>query len=252
MRFESLLLPAFAIAVYACGGKRVVAGDTDVAARDSPALAAAPGEWRPLFDGESLAGWHKYGGEPVGEAWKVTPDGSLTLDVSSKGDRGGVVGGGDIVTDESFDDYELELEWKIAACGNSGIIYNVIEEDGLKYPWQSGPEMQVLDDACHPDAKIYTHKAGDLYDMIAGDSTVVKPAGEWNTARLVNRAGRVEHWLNGRQMAVYNNTGGEWRRMIAGSKFKDMPRFGESTSGKIALQDHGDQVWYRNIRVREL
>ncbi len=251
MRFESLLLPAFAAVVLACGGKLDATTDAKVDATDATATAAAVGAWRPLLDGKDLSGWHKYGGGPAGEAWKVTPDGSLTLDVTNKGDHG-VVGGGDLVTDESFEDYELELEWKIADCGNSGVIYNVIEEDGLAYPWLTGPEMQVLDNKCHPDAKIYKHKAGDLYDLVAGDSLVVKPAGEWNTARLVNRPGKVEHWLNGKRMAVYDNTGDGWRQMIAGSKFKDMPRFGESTSGKIALQDHGDQVWYRNVRVREL
>ncbi len=246
MRPERLLLPAFAALVLACGGRDEATADVD--ATDVPVEA---NDWQPLFDGKSTAGWHKYGGEPVGEAWQVDADGNLTLDVTNKGEHG-VVGGGDIVTDADYDNYELELEWKIADCGNSGIIYNVVEEDGLDTPWRTGPEMQVLDNSCHPDAKIYKHKAGDLYDLVAGDSLMVKPAGEWNTARLVNRAGAVEHWLNGKQMVVYNNTGEGWKQMIAASKFKDMPRFGEATSGKIALQDHGDQVWYRNIRVREL
>ena len=251
MRFESLLLPAFAAAVYACGGKSDAAAvDPDVAT--DPSAVVADEGWRPLFDGATLDGWHTYGGEPVGEAWKVGDDGSVYLDVSNKAD-GRVVGGGDIVSDESFENYELELEWKIAECGNSGIIYNVLEEEGLDYPWQTGPEMQVLDNTCHPDAKIYKHKAGDLYDLISSaDSLAAKPAGEWNTARLVNRPGQVEHWLNGEQQVSYDNTGEEWKAMIAGSKFKDMPRFGSSTSGKISLQDHGDAVWYRNVRVREL
>ena len=251
MRFESLLLPAFAAAVFACGargnGEAVV--DTDNAA---PAATAAEGTWRPLLSGADLSDWHRYGGGEVGDAWTVDAEGVLHFDASDKTD-GRVNGGGDIVTDEDFADYELSLEWKISPCGNSGIIYNVVEEDGLAYPWLTGPEMQVLDNSCHPDAKIYKHKAGDLYDMVAAsDSTAVKPAGEWNEARLVNRAGQVEHYLNGVKLVEYDNTGEAWDEMIAASKFSDMERFGEATGGKIALQDHGDDVWYRNIRIRSL
>ena len=255
MKFESLLLPAFAIAVYACGSRNASADAAAAAQTDSLAVideAATDYEsWESLADGSSYSGWHKYGGGPTGAAWKVTPAGEFMLDASIKDDNG-IVGGGDIVTDEAFEDYELELEWKISPCGNSGIIYNVVEEQGLDYPWLTGPEMQVLDNSCHPDAKIYKHKAGDLYDLIAGDSTVVKPAGEWNVARLVNQSGHVEHWLNGVKLVEYDNTGDGWRKQIANSKFKDMPRFGKSTAGHIALQDHGDAVWYRNIRIREL
>ena len=255
MRFESLLLPAFAGLVYACGGERGVA-DADTVLADSLArvdeAAVAYASWTPLAVGGTFAGWHKYGGGDVGSAWKAMPDGSIMFDPSVKEADGRVAGGGDIVTDGSYADYELELDWKIAPCGNSGVIYNVVEEPELEYPWLTGPEMQVLDNSCHPDAKVYKHKAGDLYDLLAGDSTVVRPAGEWNTARLVNQAGHVEHWLNGVKVVEYNNTGDNWRSMIAASKFKEMPRFGSATSGHIALQDHGDPVWYRNIRIREL
>ena len=249
MRSEHYLLPLFALLVFACGDRANTAAEADVEPVDTLAAGDEP-SYDMLFNGQDLSGWHKYGGGPVGSAWKVD-NGSLYLDVSNKNDQG-VVGGGDIVTDESYEDYELILEWKIAECGNSGIIYNVIEEPDLAYPWMSGPEMQVLDNSCHPDAKIYTHKAGDLYDMISGDSTAVKPAGEWNEARLVVTDGKVEHWLNGVKMVEYANSGDSWKAMIAKSKFKDMPRFGSATGGKIALQDHGDGVWYRNIRVREL
>ena len=249
MRFESLLLPAFAAAVFACGARDngEAVAETDAAVE----AAAAESAWRPLLTGADLSGWHRYGGGDVGAAWTVDADGALRFDASAKAEDGS--GGGDIVTDESFEDYELSLEWKISPCGNSGVIYNVVEEDGLDYPWQTGPEMQVLDNTCHPDAKIYKHKAGDLYDMVAAsDSTAVRPAGEWNEARLVNRAGRVEHYLNGVQLVEYDNTGEAWADMIADSKFADMERFGEATAGKIALQDHGDDVWYRDIRIRDL
>lgn len=112
--------------------------------------------------------------------------------------------------------------------------------------------MQVLDNACHPDALIEKHRAGDLYDLIACKYETVKPAGQWNKVRLINRNGKVEHWLNGRKVVEVDMTGEDWKKLISGSKFKDMPAFGKATKGKIALQDHGDKVWYRNVKIREL
>ena len=248
MRMDYLLLPAFAALVFACGGERGTEATVEIIdAPDAPAEAA----WTPLFNGRDFAGWHAYGGAPVGEAWKVTDDGSFYLDNSRK-DGWQVVGGGDIVTDESYANYELELEWRIDSCGNSGIIYNVVEAPEYDYAWMTGPEMQVLDNSCHPDAKIDKHKAGDLYDLVAGDSTAVRPAGQWNQARLVVTDGRVEHWLNGVKMVEYVNTGEAWADRVAASKFREWDSFGQSTSGRIALQDHGDRVWYRNVRIRPL
>ena len=253
MRTEYLLLPAFAALVFACGGRPTEAEATP--ATDAARLGAhgQAGDFEPLFDGESLdAHWHAYGGGDVGAAWRIADDGeAFYLDASAKTD-GRIDGGGDIVTDATFDEYELALEWRIAECGNSGVIYNVTESEEYPYPWMTGPEMQILDNACHPDAEIVTHRAGDLYDMIAGDSTTVRRAGEWNEARLVVREGQVEHYLNGTLMASYANVGEEWTSMIAESKFAEMPGFGKATGGRIALQDHGDEVWFRDVRVREL
>ena len=258
MRIDYFFLPAFAALVFACGGRgdgdTAVASATDAAsALGSPAQDDAA-EFESLFDGASLdAHWHTYGGGDVGAAWAIAEDGgSFHLDAAEKDADGHVVGGGDIVTDASFDAYELILEWRIADCGNSGIIYNVTESEEYPYPWMTGPEMQILDDTCHPDAKIRTHRAGDLYDMVEGDSTAVRPAGEWNEARLVVRDGRVEHHLNGVRMVGYANEGEAWEAMIAESKFAEMPGFGKTTGGRIALQDHGDEVHFRNVRVREL
>ncbi len=112
--------------------------------------------------------------------------------------------------------------------------------------------MQILDNSCHPDAMFDKHKAGDLYDLIASKLMTVKPGGQWNRARLVNRNGKVEHWLNGRKVVTVDMTGEGWKKLVAGSKFKDMPDFGKKTSGRLMQQDHGNKVWFRNVKIREL
>jgi len=144
------------------------------------------------------------------------------------------------------------LDWKIGPCGNSGIIYNIVEDTkNYQYVWQTGPEMQVLDNTCHPDSRIIKHRAGDLYDLISCSYETVKPAGQWNHVRLVSRNGKVEHWLNNRKLVEVQMFNDAWWKLIAGSKFKEMPAFGRSKKGKIAFQDHGDPVWYKNIKVRK-
>lgn len=201
--------------------------------------------WKLLFDGTSTAGWRNYKSDKVTDRWKVS-NGELYLDKSV------TTGAGDIMTDGEFQDYELTLDWKISACGNSGVIFNVVEDDKYKNTYNSGPEMQVLDNTCHPDAKIAKHRAGDLYDLIACSKETVKPAGEWNQVRLVSKNAKMEFWLNGTKVVDFTMHTPEWKEMVANSKFKSMPGFGESKKGHIALQDHGDAVWFRNIKIREL
>ncbi|MEM9930504.1 MAG: DUF1080 domain-containing protein [Bacteroidota bacterium] len=253
MHIKQLGFLAALLLLAACGDSNTAASESTTAPASSPppAAAVAPDDgWTDLFNGKDLTGWHTYGKEGVGAAWKID-DGAIHLDVANK-DGWQAEGGGDIVTDESYANYELELEWKIGECGNSGIIYNIVETDEYDDPWLTGPEMQVLDNTCHPDAKIKTHRAGDLYDFISVAEENVKPAGEWNQVKLVVTDGKVEHWLNGKKQVEYVNKGPEWEAMIKETKFKDFSAFGMSTSGKISLQDHGDAVWYRNIRIRNL
>jgi cytochrome c len=205
--------------------------------------------WELLFDGKTTDGWRNFQSDRIGAAWKVT-DGTLMLDNSNQVD-GQLIGGGDLVTEEQYQDYELVLEWKIEQGGNSGIIFNVLEED-YERPYHTGPEVQILDNVRHSDGRIETHRSGDLYDMIASKFVTANGPNEWNKVRIISKDGKVSHWQNGYEVVSYEMHTPEWDQMVAESKFKDMPGFGKSKKGHIALQDHGDRVWFRNIKIRQL
>lgn len=204
--------------------------------------------WQKLFDGKTTSGWHSYGKQQAGSAWKVQ-DGALYLDTKNKTKENG----GDLTTNEEFNNFHLKLEWKISKNGNSGIIFYV-NEDLSKYPasYQTGPEMQVLDNDGHADGKINKHRAGDLYDLIASSSEPVKPVGEWNKVEIISNKGKLDFVMNGVKIVSTTMWDEQWKKMVAGSKFKTMPGFSMYKSGKISLQDHGDEVWYRNIEIKRL
>ena len=180
--------------------------------------------WESLFDGQTFEGWSRYGGGEVGKAWKVQ-DGTIYLDAKNK-DNWQPGDGGDIVTDEEFDNYHLQVEWKISKNGNSGIIFFVNDSGEYPYSYMSGPEMQVLDNDGHPDAKIRTHRAGDLYDLIESVRNS-QTCGEWNLAEIIAKDGNlgVPQWCHGGFHTMWTP---EWDEMVANSKFKDMPGFGNT------------------------
>lgn len=206
----------------------------------APVVACASPAWTPLFNGKDLSGWRLYKGGAAGDGWAVE-DGALTLKHA---------GGGNIVTEAEFGDFELEFEWKISKNGNSGVMYFVRELPQAAQPYQTGPEYQVLDNAGHADGKIPSHTAGAIYDLVTPSTDASKPVGEWNKARIVVRNGHIEHWLNGRKVAESSYGDDKWKALVAGSKFKAMPDFATEPKGRICLQDHGDPVWYRSIRIR--
>ncbi len=195
--------------------------------------------WRLLFDGSTPRGWVGYGRATFPEGWQVM-DGCLTR----------VGPGGDIMTDAEFDDFELELEWRIGAGGNSGIFYRVDPRQGAA--WETGPEMQVLDNAEHPDGREPRTSAGACYDLYAPARDVTQPVGLFNRARIVVRGPQVEHWLNGEKIVEYELGSPAREERVRNSKFAQRPGYGRAPRGRIVLQDHGDRVWYRNIRIRPL
>jgi hypothetical protein len=208
--------------------------------------------WVLMFDGKTTDGWRGYNLPAFPEKGWVVEDGMLHVIGSGRGEAGG---GGDILFDKKFSNFELSLEWKVSEGGNSGIFYLAQEIPGEPV-WKSAPEMQILDNEKHPDAKLGVNgnrAAGSLYDLIPGDMEVVKPAGEWNQVKILVYKGTVIHYVNGKQVLEYHLWTDDWNKMVLNSKFKDYPWFlNTAAEGYIALQDHGDDVWFRNIKIKEM
>ena len=203
--------------------------------------------WIKLFDGSTTAGWHTYGKTKAGNAWKIE-NGTLHLDPkSAETERG------DLVTDMEYSNFHLKLEWRVASKSNSGIIFYV-HEDPVKYhqTYNTGLEMQVLDNDGHPDGKITKHRSGDLYDLIKSSSEPVKPVGEWNKAEIISSNGQLTLKLNDVTVVTTTLWDDHFKALLANSKFAKWEGFATYKAGKIALQDHGDEVWYRNIQIKAL
>ena len=200
-----------------------------------------------LFDGKTKNGWHTYGKKTASSAWKIE-DGALYLEPTKNKEESG-----DLVTDKEYGNFHLKLDWKVAPKANSGVLFHV-NETPEKYPqsYSTGPEMQVIDNDGHPDGKITKHRAGDLYDLVQSTTEPVKPVGQWNTAEIISNKGKLELRLNGVTVVSTTQFDNNWKSLIAGSKFATWDGFGIFKTGKIALQDHGDKVWYRNIMIKEL
>jgi hypothetical protein len=200
--------------------------------------AAQPEGWRPLFDGKTTAGWRGFRQKAIPDGWKVA-DGTLT--------RAGA--GGDIISIDQFGDFELTLEWNVAAGGNSGVFFRVAED--AEVMWHVAPEVQVIDNAYKGGLKP-EQTAGANYDLHAPVRDVTRPPGTWNEMRILVQGNHVEHWLNGVKVVDYELRSEDWQRRVRASKFRDYPSYGRAARGHIGLQDHGDKVAYRNIRIRQL
>ncbi|HEX5818850.1 MAG TPA: DUF1080 domain-containing protein [Gemmatimonadales bacterium] len=195
--------------------------------------------FRLLFDGQSSAGWRGYRQPSLPANWKVE-DGALMR----------VATGPDIVSADEFANFELRLQWKIEKGGNSGIMYRVSEE--LEHTYESGPEMQVLDDANNHEGKDPLTSAGANYGLYPAKRGATRPAGEWNDVRIVVDGAHIEHWLNGTKVVEYELWSHHWKDRVASTKFKQWPTFGLSRAGHLALQEHDARVAYRSIRIKVL
>ncbi|NER09763.1 protein of unknown function [Muriicola jejuensis] len=207
--------------------------------------------WEILFDGTSFDQWKGYRQEGMAEHWKIE-EGAMVFSPPAERKGGESF---NIVSRQDYGNFILSLEWKVAEGANSGIFWGVKEDPAYGQPYETGPEIQVLDNTRHPDAKNgITHQAGALYDMVAPSEDVTRPAGEWNTCVItVNYAehtGKVN--LNGVDVVTFPLDNPEWDAMVSNSKFADWPGFGKHHMGKIGLQDHGDVVAFRNIRIKRL
>lgn len=255
MKYKQLLLAAPLGFLMSCNSGEKTSSET-MASADSTTTAATANPkdtsdgWTSLFDGNTTAGWHSYGKDKSGESWKIS-DGVLYLDTSKK--VGYQTQGGDLVSDKEYGDFDLKLEWKIAPKGNSGIIFYA-HEDTSKYKetWNTGPEMQIVDNEGHPDGKLIRHQAGDLYDLISSSQKSAKPVGEWNQVEIMSKGGKLDLFLNGTNVVSTTLWDDNWKKLVAGSKFKSMPDFGTYKKGHIVLQDHGNMVSFRNIKIKEL
>lgn len=207
-------------------------------------------EWEVLFDGSSFDGWHVYLGEGVPDVWKLE-DGAMVYTPSGEGHGGGA----NLVTDKEYTDFVLSLEWKISEGGNSGFFWGVKEKENLPEAYQTGPEIQILDNEKHPDAKAgTTHQAGALYDMVAPSKDVTNPVGEWNinVVTINHKTNEGSIVLNGEEVVTFPVNNPDWSTMVSKSKFDGWEDFGKYTTGKIGLQDHGNEVAFRNIKIKEL
>jgi hypothetical protein len=197
--------------------------------------------WKLLFDGKTSNGWKNYRGRPFPEkGWKIE-NGVLTVDPAGKG--------GDIITEEEFSDFELSLDFRISEGANSGIKYFILPGTNL------GCEFQILDDETHPDAKMGkdgNRLQGGLYDLITPKGKKDNPVGEWNNARIISKGNHVEHWLNGKKVVSYERGSDAFKALIAGSKYKGNEKFSTPAQAPVLLQDHGNVVSFRNIKIRIL
>jgi len=244
MRYISIVaLTFFVLPVVACA--------QDTASPNTLTQQEKDNGWELLFDGETTDGWRGYNQETFPDkGWKVD-DGTLVI-MGAEGSEAGT--GGDIVATETYDDFILKLEWKIAEGGNSGIFYRGLEQEDQPIYW-SAPEMQVLDNANHPDAnrgENGNRKAGSLYDLIPAQPQTFTGHGEWQQVKIVADGSHIEHWLNGEKVVEYELWTPEWYRMLRDSKFKSHPEFGDAHEGLIGLQDHGTTAHFRDIKIKEI
>lgn len=237
-----------AIGIVVAGAAPLVAQPACEGVNTLSATEKAAG-WVLLFDGATMKGWHGYNGQKT-PAWKVA---NCSLETAGTEGNYGSDERADVVSDQSFTNFELSLEWKATKGGNSGVMYGVVEDPKYKTAWATGPEYQFIDDVGFPQKLQEGQKAGANYDMHAPNAEKpLKPVGEWNTTRIVVNGSHVEHWLNGKKILEFERWSDSWKKLRDAAKWKDYPDWGKAATGRIALQDHGSAFAFRNIKLRPL
>jgi hypothetical protein len=236
-----VLNPGLELALLLLSAQTTAQAPTPLPAEAPLAAAEARLGWRALFDGRSLAGWHPFGKPGAAIAGWTIVEGVLHLPAAA--------GAGDLVSDATFGDFELEFEWRVAPGANSGVKYRFADERRIGRVL--GPEYQVLDDAKHPDGAAPETAAASIYAMVPALEKTLAPVGDWNRSRIVSRGEHLEHWLNGRRVLVAEVGSPDWEARRAASKFSTDEGFGRVQPSSLALQDHGDEVWFRGLRARD-
>lgn len=240
-----LILTFGSVIFYGCSSSKVQSGS------GQPNVLTAKEKksgWELLFDGETTKGWHIYNKDFVSKNWTVV-DGAIVFDPKIKDSRGN----GDLVTDNAYDNFEFSTEWRISEAGNSGIIFDIKEDQKFRDTYNTGAEMQVLDNIKASDNKKENHLAGLLYDLSGTPAlSKPKPVGEWNEARIIQKEGHLTLYFNGIKTFDGQVGSEEWKNMVANSKFKTWTNFMASPNGKIAFQNHNHEVAFRNVKIRKL
>jgi len=245
----------YAISIFALIMSATACNKAAKTQEEAPA-AEPQDEWIVLFDGSSTEGWRGYNRTDMPAAWSID-DGALKISGSGRGEAGNK-DGGDIIFDRKFKNFELSFEWKVSKGGNSGVFYLAQEVEGEPI-WKSSPEYQILDNVNHVDAKLGkdgNRQSASLYDLIPAVPQNSNPFGEWNTGGIIVYKGTVVHIQNGENVLEYHLWTDDWKAMVDNSKFKGWENFinagGAAQEGYIGLQDHGDDVWYRNVKIKIL
>lgn len=262
-RWQAGLAVAACVLAAACNpsaSAEKAAGGAEESAPNTLTEAERAAGWRLLFDGETFNGWRGLGRDTVPSAHWTIVDGAIKKVASGSVPiqaDGQPLEGGDLMTVETFGDFEMTWEWKVTPGANSGVKYNVSEELSTAHPPRHaalGFEYQILDDDRHADGQIASHRAGSLYDLIPADEQAkrLRPVGEWNQSRIVFHGNHGEHWLNGERVVVFELGTPRMDSLLAASKYRTIEGFATRRRGHIVLQDHGDEVYFRNIKIREL
>ncbi|MBC8003955.1 MAG: DUF1080 domain-containing protein [Verrucomicrobia bacterium] len=263
--YSFLLTGAIVIGLASCQGGQKKTGEQEnkdsvaVATTEAPELNKLMAEeansgWTLLFDGTTSNGWRGYNKTEFPKGWEIV-DGTMHCIGTGTGEAG-AENGGDVIFDKKFKNFQLKLEWKIQEGGNSGIFY--LGQEVKDWPvYKTAPEMQILDNERHPDAmlgKDGNRQAGSLYDLIAAKPQNAKPAGEWNTVEIICFKGTVVHKQNGATVVEYHLWTDDWKKLVKDSKFPELnPDWANvAKEGYIAFQDHGDNVWFRNVKIKEM